>query len=384
MTDTRWAVRIALVALLAAAASCGGRAPPPQTPPAAPEPVDAAPAPPPEPPPEPVHDAPPPKASPETLAQATMKDLADALRARDAQKASALFADQGSVAAYGAWEAHGRDAIAKRLQDFFAAFADAKFAVLRAWAKGDVIIQESAWAGTMTGDFMGRSPSHAAAGQILAQVFAFDAEGRVKELHVYADDAGLLAQLSGKKDAPPVPLLPTNEANVHVSSESPDEDNLVKWWQAYDDALSQGDASAVVAGLAEDADVWVSAFGKPAMRGRKVLSKEIAGWAKAFPDQKWTTTGAWGIDGFAIVEHSMTGTQKRPFGSLKASSKPITDWHWLTIAQPNGDQEIHHVWAHANLHEVLRQTGALEASPKKAPAAPRNPPPPAPAPTPGH
>jgi steroid delta-isomerase-like uncharacterized protein len=310
--------------------------------------------------------------------------MADALAARDAQKVAALFVDDASVVAYGGWEAHGRSQIAQKLQDFFAAFPDAKFAVLRAWTKGNAVIEESAWAGTMNGDFMGHPASHGPAGQLRAEVFLFDADGRVKEMHEYADDAGLVAQLSGKKDAPAVPLLPTNEAVVHTSSQSPDEDKLAGWGQATDDALAKGDANAVVVGLADDADAWVSFAGKPATRGRKALAKELAGWEKAFPDQKWTTTAAWGIDGFAIVEHAMTGTQKAVLGTLKASNKPVTDWHWLTVAQPNADAEAHHVWAYANLNELIRQTGALDASSRRAPRATRPAPKVPPAPATGH
>jgi uncharacterized protein (TIGR02246 family) len=381
MSDTRWAVRAALVA---AAVSCGGpTAPAAQAPMAAPpEPVAIAPAP--APAPEPADDAAAPTPSLQTLMQATMKGMADALGSRDPQKVAALFGDDASAVAYGSWEAHGREAIAARLRDFFAAFGDARFVVLRAWTKGNAVIEESAWAGTMTGDFMGHRASHAPAGQLRAEVLLFDTDGRVKELHEYADDAGLVAQLSGKKDAPAVPLLPTNEPVVHASSDSPDEDKLATWGQAPDEALGKGDATAVVDGLAEDADAWVSFGRKPATRGRKALAKEIAGWRKAFPDQKWTTTAAWGIDGFAILEHEMTGTQKGPVGSTKATNKPVTDWHWLTIVQPNADAAAHHVWAYANLFELFRQTGALETTARRPPSAPRAAPKVAPAPTTGH
>jgi ketosteroid isomerase-like protein len=355
MSTMRSTPRAALCLAGLAALSCAARAAPTQTPAApAPEPIATATTPVAV---EPVAEAPPPKPSLQSLVQAATKGLAEALGARDAQKAASFFADDASATSYGGWEAHGRDEIAKRLQELFAAFGDAKAVVLRAWTKGDMVVEESAWAGTMTGDFMGRTATHAPVGQLRVDVLVFDADGRVKELREYADDAGLLAQMSGKKDAPPVPLIPTNAPSVHVAAESPEDDKLAAWGRA----LGEGDAGAVAAGLADDSDAWVSFDDKPATRGKKALGKQIAGWTKAFPDAKWTTTASWGIDGFAIVEHTMTGTQKGPLGVLKASNKPVTSWHWLTIVQPDAEAQIHHVWAYANLVELLRQTGALDA-----------------------
>jgi steroid delta-isomerase-like uncharacterized protein len=359
----RAAVLLAGLAGLAAL-SCGAGAAPAQTPAApAPEPIATTAPVAVEPTPEPAS-----KPSLQSSMQATTKGLANAFGAHDAQRAASFFADDASATSYGGWGAHGRDEIAKRFQELFAAFGDAKTVVLRAWTKGEMVVEESAWAGTMTGDFMGRPATHAPVGQLRVDVLVFDADGRVKELREYADDAGLLAQMSGKKDAPPVPLIPTNSPSVHVAAESPEDDKLAAWGRA----LGEGDAGAVAAGIADDSDAWVSFDDKPATRGKKALARQIAGWTKAFPDAKWTTTASWGIDGFAIVEHTMSGTQKGPLGALKASNKPVTSWHWLTIVQPDADAQIHHVWAYANLVELLRQTGALDAfATKPRPAAAR-------------
>jgi len=375
MSTMRSTPRAAVLLAGLAALSCGGQAAPAQTP-AAParEPIATASTPVAV---EPAPEAPAPKPSPQSLVQAATKGLADALGARDAGKAASFFADDASAASYGGWEAHGRDEIAKRLQEFFAAFGDAKTVVMRAWTK----VEESAWAGTMTGDFMGRTATHAPVGQLRVDVLVFDADGRVKELREYVDDAALLAQMNGKKDAPPVPLIPTNAPSVHVAAESPEDDKLAAWGRA----LGEGDAGAIGAGLADDSDLWVSFGDRPATHGKKALAKQMAGFAKAFPDAKWTTTASWGIDGFAIVEHTMTGTQKGPLGALRASNKPVTSWHWLTIVQPGADAQIHHVWAYANRVELLRQTGALDAfATKPRPAARRDTAKAPPAAAPGH
>jgi ketosteroid isomerase-like protein len=364
----------------AGVAACAGAPPPaPEAPPApppetvaAPEPDAAAAA---------TVEAPPPEPSPAALIEATTKGLAEALEARDPQKAASFFEDDATAVSYGAWDAHGRGAIARQLGGFFAAFDDAKFAVLRGWTKGDVVIQELAWSGTMTGEYEGHAATHAPAGQWMAVVLRFDDKGLIQEMHVYADEAGLIAQARGDKDAPAVPLLPTNEPNVHTATDSPEEDKLVAWARARDEAMEKGDLEALSGGFADDADSWVDFRDKAPTRGRRALRKEVAEWETAFPDQKWTTTGAWGVDGFVVVEHAMSGTQKGPLGDLKASNKRVADWRWLTVLQRDADDKVHHLWAFANLRELERQTGALDAPKRRrAPPKPKAAAPPAPAP----
>ena len=90
-----------------------------------------------------------------------------------------------------------------------------------------------------------------------------------------------------------------------------------------------------------------------------MLFRSLDGFFKAFPDQKWTTVNAWGIDGFAIIEHTVSGTNKGAMGKLPASGKPVT-WHWLDIYQPTPDSHVQHDWAYANMLEFLKQTGQLK------------------------
>ena len=92
------------------------------------------------------------------------------------------------------------------------------------------------------------------------------------------------------------------------------------------------------------------------------MTKGIEGWFRTVPDQKWTSSNAWGIDGYAIVESTLTGTQKGRLGPIPPSTKPITAWHWLDISQPGVDGKVMHHWGFANLGEMLMQTGALKPS----------------------
>jgi hypothetical protein len=86
------------------------------------------------------------------------------------------------------------------------------------------------------------------------------------------------------------------------------------------------------------------------------------------------------VDGFAIVEHTMSGTQKGPFGPFAASHKPVTDWHWVDILQPTGDRLVAHGWGFSNLMEYQQHVipnlppgaplpGGIEKKTNVAPAA---------------
>ena len=239
---------------------------------------------------------------------------------------------------------------------------------MRAWSKDNVVVVEMAWSGTMTGDFMGMKASKKPVGQIRVGVLWFNDDGLVKEQHEYGDDAGLMAQMAGKKGAPAVPVLPTNMPEMHLAKGTPDEDKLVDIAKAMDPLFSKDDVKAAVASNADDADYWVNVSGGPATKGKKDIAKDLGDFFKAFPDQKWTTVNAWGIDGFAIIEHTMTGTQKGALGPLRASNKEVKDWHWIDVVQPSADGKVQHGWGYANLVEMMQQTGALKPPSDKGPA----------------
>ena len=235
------------------------------------------------------------------------------------------------------------------------------------WIKGNVSIVELTWNATMTSDVMGLKATNKPVGQLRLHVSWYNDDGLVKESHEYADAAGFYAQLQGKKTAPPVPMLPSNPPEVHVAAGTPADDKLALWIKAGDDAFSKDDAKAAIANTTEDADYWIN-FGGPAMKGKKELVAGLTGWFGAFPDQKWTVVNAWGIDGFAIVEHTMSGTQKGALGPLPASGKPVKDWHWVDIQQPSADGKMQHGWGYANLLEMMKQTGALKPPSAQKPA----------------
>jgi ketosteroid isomerase-like protein len=356
-----WTVAALTLTTLALGA-CGGAQPSPQPPPAAPAATAAATASA-APPPADTAPAPPPKPTLAELVPQTLKGVGEAFNAHDAKKIAAFYTEDAVIQAYGEpAETKGRDAIARQMQMIFDLVGDAKSAPLRVWKKGDVAVLEVVWTGTMTGDFMGMKATKKPLGQHRLHILWFTEDGLIKEQHEYGDAGGVFAQMKGARMAPPPPTLPTNPPEVHTAKGTPDEDKLADWAKANDDAFNKDDPKALPP-MADDGDYWLNLSGGPATKGKKDLSKELTAWFKTFPDQKWTVTNAWGIDGFAIVEHSMTGTQKGPLGPLPASNKPVTAWHFVDVMQPTADGKMQHGWGYANSFEMMAQTGALKPPP---------------------
>jgi hypothetical protein len=362
--------------------ACAGEEPAPQPPPT-PAPATAAtanvtPA---------AETAPPasPKPPLADLIAQTLAGMQDAFNAHDPKKVASYCTEDCVVVEYGQLESHGRDEVATRIQGLFDAVGDARCAALRTWLGGSggsrdsngsnehVVVSEIAWAGTMTGDFKGIKATNKPVGQVSARVLWFGEDGLLKAMHVYADGAGLMAQMAGTKGAPPVPLLPTNSPEIHVSQGSPEGDNLVDWAKGTDATMSKDDPETALGQFADDGDCWVNFSGTTATRGKKENEKALARFFKAFPDQKWTSVNAWDIAGFAILEHTMSGTQKGPIATHHGTGKPVTDWHWLDILQPSAEGKIQHGWGYANLVELMKQTGDSKpedrAAAKVAPAA---------------
>jgi hypothetical protein len=351
-----------------AMAACGGDEP---------QPVAPA-APPPMPPPAETASAastdtsppaPPPKPALADLIPPALKSMGDAFNAHDAQKMGSILTDDAAIYAYGGGETHSKTDMQNGMTMFFGAFGDAKSTATRVWIKGNVAITELVWSGSMTGDMMGIKASKKPVGEMRVHVLFFTDDGLVREMHEYGDDAGLFMQMTGKKGAPPVPALPTNPPEVHAGKGTPDEDKLVDWAKAGDTTFSKDDPKAAMATMADDADYWLNVGGGPAAKGKKDLSKALGAWFKSFPDQQWTTVNAWGIDGFAIVEHTMSGTNKGAIGPIPATGKPVQSWHWLDIMQPTADGKVQHGWGYANFTEAFpppmpKGTDAKPAAPK--------------------
>lgn len=93
----------------------------------------------------------------------------------------------------------GRDAIAKDMSDFLAAFPDLAGRITRAVREGDTWAYEMAMTGTHTGPLplpTGEVPATNKRIEVGGAIFArVDAQGRITEERRYYDLAGLLGQL---------------------------------------------------------------------------------------------------------------------------------------------------------------------------------------------
>jgi ketosteroid isomerase-like protein len=310
--------------------------------------------------------------------------MREAFDAHDAKKVASFFSDDGVAGRFSGPDAHGRDEIAAGMQAVFDAVGDVKSAPLRRWiivgseGRGAVVVAENAWAGTMTGNYAGIKASHKPVGQVALRVMRLDEQGHVKELREYADDAGVLAQMSGAKSAPPVPILPSNTLEAHVAKGTPEEEQLAAWARELDETFSKGDPKAVLAAMGDDAERWTNPEG-PAIKGKKELEKSLRLWFKTFPDQKWTTTNAWGVDGFAVVEHVMQFGVRGPGARRTDPPKSVVDWHWVDILQPTGDRTVARAWGFGNPLEIMpslppgtRLPGGIEKKANVAPAGKPN------------
>ena len=352
-------------------AACGGEEPQPQPPPPPPPPPPTASA------PAPVDTTPPPPPPKPALAELippALKGFGAAFNAHDAAKLASFATEDVTAIDYGQGETHGRAEYQSMFTKLFGMFPDIKSAPTRVFVKGNTVVLEIAWTATMSVPVMGMKATNKPVGGLRAHVVFFNDDGLIKEEHEYADQGGIVAQMSGNKAAPPVPALPTNPPEMHIAGGDPGNDKLDDWARAGDEVMSKHDVNAILALYADDGDYWIN-FGGPAMKGKKALGAGLQGWLKAFPDQTWASkpTDAWGLEGFAIIEHQMSGTQKGALGPIHATNKPVMNWHFLDILQPNKDGKVLHGWGYGNTFEMMAQTGALhkpgDAAAKPAPKA---------------
>ena len=127
-----------------------------------------------------------------------------------------------------------------------------------------------------------------------------------------------MAQMAGKKGAPPVPALPTNPPEMHVAKGTPDEDKLADWGKAMRRGLQQGRREGRRRrhrGRRRLLDQLQRA--RRRSRARRTSTRTSTAF-QGVPGSEVDHVNAWGIDGFAIVEHTMTRHAEGPARSAPA------------------------------------------------------------------
>jgi uncharacterized protein (TIGR02246 family) len=304
----------------------------------------------------------------------SLKNMTDAFNAHDAQKFAANFTPDCVSTAFGMpMEMHGRDEIAKGLQTYFAVSSDAKGGAAQMFAKGNVVVVHWVSAGTMTGDFMGMKASKKPLGGHRLIVGTVGDDGLMTQTHDYQDYPGLMAQMKGAKDAPAVPSVP-DTTEIHWAKNSPEEDKLVDWVKGFSDAFNKDDAKALSGFFAPEGEVTFQFLGGKVVKSGADLDKFHGDLFKAIGNAQFTVNGAWGIDGFAIAERTMTGKFKGKLGPVAPTNKDVT-LHVCDIIQPTADGKVQHAWVFGNVAELSpppppKPAPAPKAAAPTAPGAP--------------
>jgi len=301
----------------------------------------------------------------------TIKNITDAFNAHDSQKFAANFAPDVVCTTYGMPDMHGREDMAKGLQSFLDVSSDVKGGVGRAFAKGNLVVVEWVSAGTMTGDFMGMKASKKPIGGHRLIIGWLSDDGLMTQTHEYDDMPGMMAQMKGAKDAPPVPAVPTS-TEFHWAKNSPEEDKLVDWMKSANETFNKDDVKALSGLFAPEADVTFYFMGGKTVKGTKEIDKFHTDFFKAIPKAQFTISNVWGIDGYVVAERTISGTQKGRLGPLPASNKDVT-MHVADILQPNAEGKLEHGWAFGNAAEMAPPPPpppAKAAAPATKPGAP--------------
>jgi steroid delta-isomerase-like uncharacterized protein len=235
-----------------------------------------------------------------------------------------------------------------------------------------VLALEWVASGTQSGEFMGAKASEKPIGYTALSIVWVNPDGKIKEEHRYIDLATVLAQIgAGAKGmkARAVPPLPPS-VEWHWSKGDASEDKAVDATRALYAATEKKDEKAFGELLTDDV-VWDDAMAPAATRGKVEMQKGLKQFTSAFPDLKMASTSALGVEDFAIVEYTLTGTNKAPFMGLPVAKKPVM-LHGADVVQIK-DGKIAKGWSYGNGAELLAQVGALKppAPPKDAKAPPK-------------
>src|SRR5262245_34424434 len=127
---------------------------------------------------------------------AAIKSLEEAFSSRDVKKFSSLLTDDATSNVAGRPDTHGRASAEQGFTRVTALFGSKlKYRARRVFTKGDAAIVEWTMTGTHEAAMHGVEPTHKAIGIQGAEVDRFAADGRIRERHLYFDQATTLGQI---------------------------------------------------------------------------------------------------------------------------------------------------------------------------------------------
>jgi hypothetical protein len=331
----------------------------PPPPPTA-EPTPPAPPLPPEPPP------PPPKPPMGEMQREGLGAAVVALNAHDAAKVASLYADNGVIRAAGLNEVTGRDEITKNMQEWFDTFSNVKIGFSHAWLVGDVVVAEWMLNGTYSGDLFGVKGKDQPIGHVGLSILWFDGDGKVKEEHRFGDLGAVMQQVTNK-GGPALPSLPAS-VTMDPGTGSPEEAAHVDAAKAVYAAIEKKSEGDFLAKLTDDVE-YEGHLGR--VKGKAEAKKFFQALTHGFADAKFEVTSGWGVRDYAIVEYTLTGTNKAPLLGSPPTNRPITV-HAVDVMK-FVDGKVAHASTYSNGLELMTQLGTFKVTPPPASAPPAPP-----------
>ena len=292
-----------------------------------------------------------------TMAEMQMKALKAQGEGFGTPKWADVFTDDAVFTVAGMPELKGKEAIAKHHMGFFDSFSEVKTSPWRVWQKGDVAIVEWVITGNNTKDWVGGKATNKPFGVNGATVAWFNADGLIKEEHVYMDMGTMMSQLGAtKQKGRAVATLPATP-EMHTSKGTAEEDKNVGVLKTVAIAMFENHKEADFLALMDEA-VEYDAYSQPgSSKGKVEAKKYFQTWTKAFPDVKFNMSNAWAFDEYVINEGVTTGVQKGPLGPIKATNKPV-NLHGLEVMKISNGKVVRG-WSYDNSAELMTQLGLM-------------------------
>jgi hypothetical protein len=232
----------------------------------------------------------------------TSETFSTAFKTRDKAKLAFLYAPDACIKIPGRTDVC-TTAIDPSFEAIWVTFPDARSAWGRTWQKGDVSIVESAWTGTNEGPGPGASkkPTLKVAGAAAITLTWFTSEGRIREQHIYCDEASVMMQLGIEASGRPFDGLPTLRERHEPTGAASEEANVAR----VKDGLAEEAASFM-----DEAELldFAHAGSLPAKKGApRWIAMRTVGVIKP----KLAYVHLFGIEDAVISEYEVTGAGRR-------------------------------------------------------------------------